>query len=48
MEDKSILTTSQGTENVTDSDTKQERKADSTDKSKKQMGSAREIGRAHV
>lgn len=41
MEDKSILTTSQGTENVTDSDTKQERKADSTDKSKKQMGSAR-------
>lgn len=41
MEDKSILTTSQGTGNVTDSDTKQERKADSTDKSKKQMGSAK-------
>ncbi len=41
MEDKKILTTSQGTESVADSDTQQEKRADSTDKSKKEMGNAR-------
>lgn len=43
MDDKNILTltTSQGTGDVTDPDTQRERKADSTDKSKKQMGNVR-------
>lgn len=41
MENKNIETTSQGTENVTDSVTAQEKRADSTDKKKNRIENAR-------